>query len=354
MAYFLRLLLWPLSLLYGAVIAIRNKLYDHGVFKSKKFNFPVIVIGNLAVGGTGKSPLTEYLIRVLKDSYRIAILSRGYGRKTKGFMYVEESDNSDMAGDEPLQFKTKYPKVTVVVSENRVLGVEKLMDKHHVIILDDAYQHRALTPSFSILLLDYSSLFKPRLLLPAGDFRDTYNQRKRANIIIVSKSPIQLSEQEKNKAIKKVAANTNQLVLFSFLDYGKPYCITNCRQETNILLEEDEVLLVTGIANPKPLLSYLEERCDAVHLLAYPDHHSYTQKDIKSIVKRFQSMSSDKKYIVTTEKDFQRLRPFLTCQPLVDLPIWVVPIEAGFSEKEKKQLSSIIFKAVGEKFNNNH
>jgi len=351
MTYFLRLLLWPLSLIYGAVIAIRNKLYDHGIFKATKFDIPVVVIGNLAVGGTGKSPLTEYLIRLLKDSYKIAILSRGYGRKTKGFMYVEESDNSDIAGDEPLQFKTKYPKVTVAVSEDRVLGVEKLREQHHVILLDDAYQHRALTPSFSILLLDYSSLFKPRLLLPAGDFRDTYNQRKRANIIIVSKSPVELSEQERAKATKRVAANVNQMVLFSFLDYGKPYCITNCPQETSIFQKEDNILLVTGIANPKPLLNYLEEKCDAVQRLAYSDHHSYTQRDIKSIVKRFQSMQSDKKYIVTTEKDFQRLRPFLTYQPFADLPIWVIPIEASFSEKEKKQLSSIIFKAV-EGYNN--
>lgn len=349
MTYFLRLLLWPLSLVYGLVIAIRNKLYDKGIFRSTKFNIPVIVIGNLAVGGTGKSPLTEYLIRLLKDTYRVAVLSRGYGRKTKGFMYVEESDSSDTVGDEPLQFKTKYPKITVAVSEDRVLGVEKLRDQHQIVLLDDAYQHRALTPHLSILLLEYSSLFKPRLLLPAGNFRDTYNQRKRADVIIISKSPSQLSDQEKIIALKKIAASSVQTVLFSFLNYGQPYSVTNCPQVSNILQKEDNVLLVSGIANPKPMVSFLGNQCNAVELQTYPDHYNYTQKDIKQIVKRFHSIKSERKYIITTEKDLQRLKPYLTYPPFASLPVWVIPIEASFNEKEKKQLSSIIFKAIGRK-----
>lgn len=347
MIHFLRLLLWPFSLLYALVIAIRNYFYDQGILKSKKFELPVIVIGNLAVGGTGKSPLTEHLIRLLKDSYRLAVLSRGYGRKSKGFMYVTEQDCSEMTGDEPLQFKTKYPMVTVAVSEDRVIGVEKLQKSNDVILLDDAYQHRALTPSFSILLLEYSSLFKTRLLLPAGNFRDTYNQRKRADIIIVSKSPSSLTEQERTKAIKRVAPFSNQVVLFSFLTYGQPYCINGSKEGADDLLQrDDEILLVTGIANPTPLFDYLKAKSDCVQLEAYPDHYNFTKKDVQLISRRFQSMKSEKKYIITTEKDYQRLKAYTSDPVFAELPIWVIPIEASFNDQEEKQLSSLIFNAV--------
>jgi len=353
MIQFLRLFLWPFSFLYGLIIALRHYLYDRGVFKSEKFDLPVIVIGNLAVGGTGKSPMTEYLIRLLKDSFEIATLSRGYGRKTKGFLYVKETDSAKTVGDEPLQFKAKYPDITVAVSEDRVVGVEKLKEKYQVIILDDAFQHRALVPGFSILLLDYESLFQPRLLLPAGNFRDLYSQRKRADLIIVSKSPAHLSEKNKKKALKKVAANPNQPVLFSFLRYGMPYNTSerSSVKKEKILQKEDHVLIVTGIANPKPLLNYVKVNCDVVRLLSYPDHHDFTVKDINEIVKQFHALKFNKKYLLTTEKDFQRLKVYLKESVMADLPIWVIPVEASFSDDDRKQFASLILNYCSRRLN---
>jgi len=339
----LRLLLWPFSLLYGLVIAIRNFLYDKNIFKSQKFDLPVIVIGNLAVGGTGKSPLTEYLIRLLKDSFKVASLSRGYGRETTGFIYVEKTDSFTKVGDEPLQFKTKYPEVTVAVCEDRVEGIKKLKDTNEVIILDDAFQHRALTPGLSILLFDYETLFKPRLFLPAGNLRDSFTQRKRADVIIITKTPSLLSEEKRIAALKSVAANANQQVLFSSLSYDSPYNIFNVT-ETNddILDQESDILLVTGIANPKPLVNYLEGKCRKIELISYPDHHSYTEKDIESIVKKYTALSSNRKFIVSTEKDLQRLKDFLNTPLLNGLPIWIISVKACFNEEDTRLFSSLI------------
>jgi len=352
MINFLRLLLWPFSLIYGLVIAIRNYLYDWGILKSQKFDLPVIVVGNLAVGGTGKSPLTEYLIRLLKDSYKIATLSRGYGRKTKGFIYVEKTDSADRVGDEPLQFKNNYPEITVAVCEDRVTGVEKLKNSNEVILLDDAFQHRALIPGFSILLLDYANLFKPRLLLPAGNFRDSFVQRKRADIIIVSKSPSTLSEEKRREALRKVKALTNQQVLFSSLSYGIPYCASdNLENYGNLekgrdLKQDGCILLVTGIANPKPLLNYLQEKWNTVKILSYADHHHYTRKDIETIIRTFKAIKSDRKYFLTTEKDFQRLKIYLKDPVFAELPIWIIPVEVSFNDRDKQLLSALIFKTV--------
>src|SRR5690554_458041 len=320
----LRLLLWPFSLLYGLVIAIRNFLYDKNIFKSQKFDLPVIVIGNLAVGGTGKSPLTEYLIHLLKNSFKVASLSRGYGRETSGFIYVEKTDRFKKVGDEPLQFKTKYPEITVAVCEDLVEGIKRLKDNHEVIVLDDAFHHRSLTPGLSILLFDYESLFKPQLFLPAGNLRDSFSQRKRADVIIITKTPASLSEEKKKIAIKRLALNENQQVLFSSLDYGSPYNIFNASEiKDDILDQESDILLVTGIANPKPLLNYLEGKCHDTELISYPNHHNYTEKDIESIVKKYTALSSKKKFIVSTEKDLQRLRKY-------------------FNEEDTQQFNSLI------------
>lgn len=343
MIHTLRLLLWPFSLLYGLVIAIRNFLYDKNIFKSQKFDIPVIVIGNLAVGGTGKSPLTEYLIRLLKDSFKVASLSRGYGRETNGFIYVEKTDSFKKVGDEPLQFKTKYPEITVAVCEDRVEGVKRLKDYHDVIVLDDAFQHRSLTPGLSILLFDYESLFKPRLFLPAGNLRDSFTQRKRADLIIITKTPSLLSEEKKKAAIRRLDVDTNQQVLFSYLDYDSPYHIIETPETKNSIFNQDsEILLVTGIANPRPLLSYLESKCRRIELLSFPDHHSYAEKDIESIVKKYTALPSKNKFIVSTEKDLQRLKRFLSNPLLIGLPILIIPIKACFDEKETRQFNSLV------------
>lgn len=339
----LRLLLWPISLLYGLVIAIRNYLYDKNIFKSQKFDLPIIVVGNLAVGGTGKSPLTEYLIRLLKDSFKIASLSRGYGRNTKGFIYVETNDSFTKVGDEPLQFKTKYPDITVAVCEDRVEGVKRLKDDHDLIVLDDAFQHRKLNPGLSILLFDYESLLKPFLFLPAGNLRDSFAQRKRADLIIITKTPADLSEERKIAATQRLELNANQKVFFSSLSYGRPYNISDMLKSSDDVLHPDnDILLLTGIANPKPLQSYLAEKCHNVELISYPDHHSYSEKDIEFISKRYTNLDSERKFIVSTEKDMQRLRKFMNTPLLTDLPIWIIPIEACFSREDTQQFNTLI------------
>lgn len=347
MGKYLRLLLLPFSLVYGLVIMLRNKAYDWGVFKSKGFDIPIIVVGNLAVGGTGKTPMTEYLIRMLKADYKIATLSRGYGRKSKGFFLVEQESDPVKVGDEPLQFKRKYPKITVAVCEDRIEGVRKLKNRHDLIILDDAFQHRALKPGFSILLLEYKALFTTRLLLPAGNFRDTFNQRMRANLIVISKSPKSLSHSEKQNALKRVNASPNQKVLFAFLNYGHPYLLnikeSSIEKGRGTINHNHTVLIVTGIANPAPLIEYLKIRAKEVHVLKYPDHYQYKHRDIKDISVKFESINNHNKVIITTEKDAQRLKTDSLTELVRSLPILVLPIETVFSDMDKKGLSDEIF-----------
>lgn len=341
----LRYFLLPFSALYGFAIWLRNKAYDCGFLKSQGFDLPVIVIGNLAVGGAGKSPMTEYLVRLLQNKAKIATLSRGYGRKTRGFLEVNKNDDALKVGDEPLQFKQKFPAITVAVCEKRVVGVEKLQADHDLVILDDAYQHRALKPGLSILLLEYRSLLKPKFLLPAGDFRDTFDQRNRADIIVVSKSPQELTEQEKKSILKRVRVSTDKPVLFSYLKYGLPYRL----EEEIEIVEKEEIdttstlLLVTGIADPKPLLDYLKTQVTNVISLSYADHHHFTASDIKKISAKFDSIQEPNKLIITTEKDAQRLRSGELSGLIQSLPIVVLPVEAAFNEASERVLSENIF-----------
>ena len=344
MTAYLRLLLLPFSLLYALVVSIRNWAYDQGLFRSTKFDLPVIVVGNLAVGGTGKSPLTEFLIRLLKNSYNIATLSRGYGRETKGFIRVSPSDQAVQVGDEPLQFKTKYPEITVAVCEDRVKGVKMLVKEHDVILLDDAFQHRALTPGLSILLFDYESLFKPRLLLPAGNFRDSFNERHRANLVVVTKCPFPLSAEQRDEALGRLELKAN--VFFSYLRYGVPYQLRQSERFERPLTADLDVLLISGIANPAPLYQYVAANSRSVKLLAYPDHHTYNRKNVISILESFKGIRSEDKILLTTEKDYQRLKIF-TEQAAFPVPVWILPVEAAFDQKDHEQLSSIVFNYCG-------
>lgn len=339
----LRYLLLPFSLLYGIAIWVRNKVYDYGWLPSRGFNLPVIVIGNLAVGGAGKSPMTEYLIRLLQNKAKIATLSRGYGRKTTGFLVVNQADDACKVGDEPLQFKQKFPEITVAVCEKRVVGVEKLQDNHDLIILDDAYQHRALKPGMSILLLEYKSIFKPKFLLPAGDLRDTYDQRNRADIIVVSKSPHDLNEREKKSVLKRVNVSNNKPVLFSYLKYGQPYSFGE-ETEGNVMLNvETTVLLVTGIAYPKPLLFYLKTQVKEVVAVNYADHYQFKASDVRKISAKFASIKASNKIIITTEKDAQRFKSAELSELVRRLPIFVLPIETAFNEADDNKLTKNIF-----------
>ena len=251
---FLRLLLLPFSWLYGLVIWLRNRLYDWGWLRSASFDRAVIVVGNLAVGGTGKSPMTEYLVRLLSARYKLATLSRGYGRKTRGYLEVSPIGTASRYGDEPLQFKRKFTDVTVAVDEDRVDGVTRLIQSgHEAIVLDDAYQHRALRPGLAILLFDYGAMHRPRWLLPAGNYRDSFQERRRADVMVVTKTPPGAPEAMKSRIRHTLSVTRDVPVLFSGIGYGPLTPVLPAEPEVNALSRNLSVLLVTGTAKPSPL-----------------------------------------------------------------------------------------------------
>ena len=336
-----RMLLFPFSLIYYLGIWIRNRLYDKEILKSTSFNFPIICVGNIAVGGTGKSPMVEYLVRMLKDEYAVATLSRGYKRKTKGYALANERSTALEIGDEPMQFHLKFPDVAVCVGEERVYAIPQLLHDRpdtNVIILDDAFQHRVIRAGLNILLVECSNLFTRDWYLPTGDLRDEKKSAKRADIVIITKNDPQLSEKEKEHVISEIQLLEDQQVFFSTISYGHPYHITT-RQETCIK-DDMEVLLVTGIANPAPLKRLLQESAAAYYQLSFNDHHIFTIDDLKDIIKRFENIAAGTKIIVTTEKDAVRLSKFES--QLKDLPLFVMPIEHQFLFNEAPMFNDLI------------
>lgn len=302
----LRFILFPFAILYDFVTRIRNLFFDIGVFKQTSFKTPVIVVGNLSVGGTGKTPQIEYLIRLLKDGFKTAILSRGYKRKTEGFVLLNDTHSAEDVGDEPLQYFKKFNNIDVVVDANRVAGISKLIsDKTpEVILLDDAYQHRKVKGSFYILLTKYDDLFTDDFLLPTGNLRESRRGAKRANAILVTKCPSNLTEESKSSIHQKLKKyNTN--VFFTTISYDE-----KTSGNKSVLVDDlknHEVLLITGIANPSPLLSFLSEKKVSFKHLKFPDHHNFTDKEIETIKKEYADLKSSKKLILTTEKDYVRL-----------------------------------------------
>jgi len=335
------MLLLPFSLVYGLIIYIRNWLFDSNILRSATFNLPLICVGNLAVGGTGKSPMVEFLIGKLKDDFRLAILSRGYKRKTIGYTLASEKSTALEIGDEPMQFYNKFPDVTVAVGEERVVAIPQLLhDKPdtRVIILDDAFQHRSVRAGFNILLTDYNNLFTRDWFLPTGDLRDQKKSARRANIILVTKCPQDLSLAEKNQLIREIRPAASQHIFFTAISYGKPYQVIT--RELWIPNKTTEVLLVTGIANPGQLKKHLEEKFNGYDELAFSDHHIFTIDDLKHILKRFDQIESPEKILLTTEKDAVRLQKF--SQQLRELPVFVMPIQPVFLFNEENQFTRLI------------
>ena len=333
----MRILLLPISLLYHIVLTIRHKLYDWHILKATCFEKPVICVGNLNLGGTGKTPHTEYLIRLLKDKHRVATLSRGYGRKTKGFKMAESTSTYEGLGDEPFQYFKKFPDIQVAVDEDRVDGVRKLISSPNdaeVVLLDDAFQHRSLTAGLNILLTEYQHLYCDDFLVPAGSLRDIRSAAKRADIIVVSKAPKDLDESERERIIGKLKPTEGQKVFFSYLEYQTLEPL-NEKAKTVAAEDTDSVLAFCGIAHPEPFVKELKTHYKTVDFLRFADHHAFTKEDINSIRSRFTSLNGDKKIIVTTEKDAARLTnsPYL-CQ-FKDVPIYDLPVGVRFHEEEK-------------------
>ena len=303
---------------------------------SKRFEKPVICVGNLNLGGTGKTPHTEYLIRLLKNDYRVATLSRGYGRHTKGFKLAETSSTYNDLGDEPLLYFKKYPGIQVAVDEDRVDGVTHLLGEQRVevVLLDDAFQHRSISAGLNILLTEYQRLYMDDYLFPAGTLRDVKSAAKRADIIVISKAPKDLSEQEKQQITDKLNTSENQKVYFSYLEHAALQPLNEAAKAFSPE-EADGAFAFCGIGNPKPFVEELKKRYHAVDFLPFGDHHDYKEKDMKVVLNWFEKLDGEKKIIVTTEKDAARLTnsPYL-CQfertPLYDLPVTV-----RFHEEEK-------------------
>ena len=333
----MRILLLPISLLYHIVLKIRHKLYDWHVLKSTSFDLPMICVGNLNLGGTGKTPTVEYLINLLHENYRVATLSRGYGRNTKGFQRADHQSTYETIGDEPLQYFHKFPDIQVAVDEDRIEGVEKLITGKtapEVILLDDAFQHRRIKAGLNILLTEYGHLYSDDFLFPAGTLRDIKSAAKRADIIVVSKSPKELTEEKKVQITKKLKPQDEQKVFFSYLEYESLKPLNEVAKQSSDN-DTDAVLAFCGIANPKPFVEELERRYKTVDFLHFADHHAYTEIDIKAILKRFECHNGEKKIIVTTEKDAARLTnsPYL-CQ-FEYAPLYDLPVRVRFHEKEK-------------------
>lgn len=342
-----RILLLPFALVYWFIIWLRNFFYDKNIFRSSSFGLPVISVGNLSVGGTGKSPMVEYLVVHLKDRFKVATLSRGYKRKTKGYALANEHTNALDIGDEPMQFHLKFPGVPVAVGEERLVAIPQLLHDRpgtEVIILDDAFQHRSIRAGLNILLTDYNNLFTRDFYLPAGDLRDLRSEYKRAQIIIVTKCKADLKPEEAEKIRKEIRPLPHQQVFFTALHYSLPYHIT--KNDAYELSTDTEVLLVTGIANPQPLKRLLEEQCEAYYLLQFRDHYIFRIDDLVEIKKRFGKIDAVNKIILTTEKDAMRLMKFKT--ELEDLPFYVISIRHHFLFGEGEKFNRAVIKFIEE------
>lgn len=312
----LRKLLFPFSILYGFITDIRNNLYFANILKRTRFEKPVIVVGNLSVGGTGKTPFVEYLIRLLNTTYHTATLSRGYKRKTKGFILANETTTMEEIGDEPFQYHSKFQSTKIAVDANRANGIKKLLQAYptlDVIILDDAYQHLAVKADLNILLTTYSEPYCNDYMLPAGNLRERRKGAKRADIIIVTKCPKTLSDAEQFRIKKRLNLQPNQELFFTYIDYSN-----HVTSDGNTIpltdINFDKAILIAGIAKPKSFFDFLKS--EHTKCLSFPDHHNFSKSDIKRILEE-----ANGNKIITTEKDFVRLRNQLPLNQLYYLPI---------------------------------
>ncbi len=337
----LRLLLFPFSLLMALAVMVRNRLYNWKWLQSTSFNLPLICVGNLSVGGTGKSPMTEMLIDWLIDDYKLATLSRGYKRKTKGYLLAGDQTTALEIGDEPMQFHLKYPEVAVSVGEERILAIPQLLHDRpetQVVILDDAFQHRAIKAGLNIILTDYNNPYWDDWFLPTGDLRDERVSAQRADIIVVTKCPANIEEEERQNVLKKINPLANQHVFFTTLQYGVPYHIQT--HAAYLLHQQCEVLLVCGIANPAPLKMYLEEQAGLYEQMNYSDHHIFSIDDLRNIRQKFAELESASKIILTTEKDAVRLVKF--GNELNNLPLYVQPVKHAVLFNEEEEFKRMI------------
>ena len=318
------ILLLPLTMWYAIGVAVRNLLFDWGLKRSVSPDVPTIGIGNLRVGGTGKTPHTEYLIRLLAGR-RVALLSRGYGRATKGFVWADDSSTASQIGDEPLMMARKFPQLTVAVCEDRVEGVRRLMEmpqKPDVVLLDDVYQHRHIRPALNILLTEYGDPYCDDHILPFGNLREGRRGRRRADIVVVTKCLDTLSDEEREMMRQRFKLNDRQQLFFSHMSYAEPVAVYDAVMADAV----EEAVLVTGIAHPEPLVRYLEKEY-RVHHLRFADHHPFGEDDCERIIETYNRLKNSRTVVFTTEKDAARMRDAEARRHLQSLPLFYIPIE---------------------------
>jgi tetraacyldisaccharide 4'-kinase len=336
-----RLFLFPLAIVYGGVLALRNWLYQKKVIGAVTFNLPIICVGNLSVGGTGKSPMVDFLVGFLKSTYPLATLSRGYKRRTSGYVLATEQTTAIEIGDEPMQFHLSHPDIAVSVGEKRIEAIPQLLfDKPEtkLVILDDAFQHREIVAGFNIILTDYANLYTRDFYLPTGDLRDEKKSASRADVIVVTKCPASLTQQQRYEIMQELNPLPHQSIFFTTIQYETPYHIIT--KEERSLSKHHEVLLVCGIANPQPLTDYIHEATKTYDALFYSDHHIYTLENLTEIEERLQHIKDDHKMIVTTEKDAVRLIKFK--DKVATLPLFVLPIAVQFLFGQEEEFKALV------------
>ncbi len=339
--------LYPVSWLYGIGVGLRNKLFDWGILKERLFDIPVISVGNITVGGTGKTPHTEYLIRLLQDKYQVGVLSRGYKRKSKGFVLATADTPVHAIGDEPYQMKQKYPAIHMAVDADRCHGIDSLCREApdtEVVILDDAYQHRYVKPGLSILLVDYHRLLCDDALMPAGRMREPQTGKKRAQVVILTKCPKNLKPVDYQALSKRMALYPHQRLFFTSLAYGQLYPLFTQAAEFGLstIGQDTHVLLVTGIASPAKLIADLSPHCGPVDSLAFSDHHDFSGRDLAHIRERFLALPEGRRIIITTEKDAVRLRVHSSLDEALKPYMYVLPVEVTFQQNQQESFNSII------------
>lgn len=351
----LKSLLFPFSFIYGVVVSLRNFCYDAKIFKQHEFEIPIIAVGNITVGGTGKTPHAEYLIRILRKQFNVAFLSRGYKRKTRGFILATTNSTLDQIGDEPVQIKQKMPELPVAVSRKRVVGIKKLLEidpEIDAIVLDDAFQHRAVKPNINILLIDYTRQIFNDKLMPVGKLRESARAKYRANIIIFTKCPSQLQPIEQRIIKNKLDIRPYQHLFFTTIVYGE---ITPSEKGFSLFsndMRKYTVLLVTGIGNPAPLVDYLTPQVGEIIHCPYPDHYAYKASDLEEIDRKYKAIGQPEKMIITTEKDLVRLKSVKVIPEYFFRNVYFIPIEIKFLDKKRDLFNQRILNYVTENRSN--
>jgi tetraacyldisaccharide 4'-kinase len=346
-------LLYPFSLLYGLVVYIRNLLFDYQVIKSVEFDLPVICIGNITAGGTGKTPHIEYLIRLLKYEFNIACLSRGYKRKTRQYILANPGSTAEEIGDEARQIKKKFPDIHVAVDRNRVNGITRLMQDVRdldVVLLDDAYQHRFVKPGLSILLIDYNRPSGKDYLLPAGMLREQPSGEKRADIILVTKCPEKMKPIDRRLIVKDIQLTPFQHLFFTCMKPEFPRPVFKSVQKVLTRQEiknmKPHILMIAGIANPRSFKKFVRNYSTLITELIYPDHYTYADIDMDLIISKFNAIESTQKIIFTTEKDAMRLEKFPDIDVKIKERMYFIPVTISFLNEDTENFNQHILNYV--------